>query len=214
MSNEATVFIPAIFDLPGHSTMNDPANLQQVLDRISQTAAEDSRVTFGAIIDTVGSRSFGPVLMIIGILLFSPISGIPGVPTLSGLLILFISVQILLFRQGGFWLPAWLMNRHLPSDKLLKGIRFLAPAADFIDARLHPRLVPVVRGPGSYVIGSVCVVIACAMPLMEIVPFSATAAGFALAVFGLAMISLDGLLALLALVFTATIAGLIVINVL
>lgn len=193
--------------------MSDPANLQQVLDRISQSAVSRHRVTFGDIVDTVGSRSFGPILMIIGILLLSPLSGIPGVPTLSGLLILFIAVQILILDEG-FWLPPWIMDRHLPSDKLLRGIRYIEPAADFIDARLHPRLVPVVRGPGSYLLGGVCVLIACAMPLMEIIPFSATAAGFALAVFGLAMVSLDGLLALLGLLFTVTIASLILVNLL
>jgi hypothetical protein len=193
--------------------MSDPANLQQVLDRISESALRRRRVTFGDIIDTVGSRSFGPVLMTIGILLMSPISGIPGVPTLSGLLILFIAAQILVLDEG-FWLPAWILNRPLPSDKLLKGIRFLEPAADFIDARLHARFTPVVRGPGSYLLGSVCMAIACVMPLMEVIPFSATAAGFALAVFGLAMISLDGLLALVGIIFTAAVTTLILINLL
>ena len=191
--------------------MSDPANLQQVLDRISESAASHQRVTFGDIVDTVGSRSFGPILLVVGILLLSPISGIPGVPTVSGLLILFISVQMLVLGED-FWLPAWIMERHLPSDKLVRGIRLLEPVADFIDARLHARLVPVVRGPGTYLLGGICVLIACAMPLMEIIPFSATAAGFALAVFGLAMISLDGLLALLGMMFTATVATLITVN--
>ncbi len=193
--------------------MTDPANLREVLDRISETATGRPRVTLGAIIDTVGRRSYGPVLMIIGILLFSPLSGIPGVPTLSGLLILFISVQMLVL-SGGFWLPELLMNRSLPTEKLLRGIRFIEPAAEYVDARLHPRLVLVVRRPGSYLLGSVCVLIACAMPLMEIIPFSATAAGFAIAVFGLAMVSLDGLLAVLGLIYTVTIAGLIAVNML
>ena len=161
----------------------------------------------------MGRRSYGPVLMIIGILLFSPLSGIPGVPTLSGLLILFISVQMLVL-SGGFWLPELLMNRSLPTEKLLRGIRFIEPAAEYVDARLHPRLVLVVRRPGSYLLGGVCVLIACAMPLMEIIPFSATAAGFAIAVFGLAMVSLDGLLAVLGLIYTVTIAGLIAVNML
>ncbi|SFR63969.1 Uncharacterized conserved protein [Marinobacter daqiaonensis] len=191
--------------------MSDPANLQQVLDRIVRTTTEQPWVRLGTIMDTVGSRSFGPVLVIVGVLLMSPISGIPGVPTLSGLLILFVSAQMLVLGPG-YWLPGWMMNRTLPAEKLHRGIRFLLPAARFIDARLHPRLVPVVRGPGSYLISAVCVVIAAFMPLMEVIPFSASAAGFALAVFGLAMISLDGLLALLGLVFTFTVAGLIVIN--
>ncbi|MFW5823941.1 MAG: exopolysaccharide biosynthesis protein [Marinobacter sp.] len=191
--------------------MNEPHNLQDVLDRISQSISQEQSVTFGAILDTVGRRSYGPVLLTIGILLVSPLSAIPGVPTLSGVLVLFISSQMLILREG-FWLPGWLVNRTLPSDKLMRGIRFLEPVAHYIDARLHARLVTVVRGPGSYLIGSVCMAIACAMPLMEIVPMSATAAGFTLAVFGLALVAMDGLLALLGLIFAATIAGLITAN--
>ena len=47
------------------------------------------------------------------------------------------------------------------------------------------------------------------MPLMELVPFSATTAGVALAAFGLAVIAHDGLLALLAFLATAIALGLV-----
>ncbi len=48
-----------------------------------------------------------------------------------------------------------------------------------------------------------CIVIGIAMPAMEIVPFSANGAGAALTAFGLSLIANDGLLALLAFLFTA-----------
>ena len=41
---------------------------------------------------------------------------------------------------------------------------------------------------------SICLALAVVMPLMEVVPFSANAAGLILAVFGLALIASDGLM--------------------
>jgi hypothetical protein len=50
------------------------------------------------------------------------------------------------------------------------------------------------------------------MPAMELVPFSANGAGAALTAFGLSLIAHDGLLALLAFVFTAMTFGLVLYN--
>jgi hypothetical protein len=52
------------------------------------------------------------------------------------------------------------------------------------------------------------------MPVMEVVPFSANAAGIALAAFGLALIAHDGVLALIAFVFTVITAGLMIYSLL
>ncbi|MGQ0751395.1 MAG: exopolysaccharide biosynthesis protein, partial [Betaproteobacteria bacterium] len=60
---------------------------------------------------------------------------------------------------------------------------------------------------GTYVIAGVCVVIAGAMPVMEVVPFVANGAGAALTAFGLALVAHDGLLAILAFGFTALTLG-------
>ena len=58
-------------------------------------------------------------------------------------------------------------------------------------------------------IAIVCVLLAAAMPPMELVPFSANGAGAALVAFGLALIARDGLLAVLALLITFTTLGLV-----
>jgi hypothetical protein len=52
------------------------------------------------------------------------------------------------------------------------------------------------------------------MPFLEVVPFSANLAGAALAAFGLALISRDGLLALLAFALTFTTFAMVVYSVL
>jgi len=184
-------------------------NLEQMLDRIDSSADHQGRVSLNAIIEAVGSRSFGPLLLITGIIMVSPLSGMPGVPTTMGLLVLLIAGQ-LLFRRQHFWLPHWMLKRSIGKDKLRKGVNWLRPPARFIDGWLRPRLPVFTHGACIKVISLVCAVIAATMPIMELVPFSAHSAGIALTAFGLSLIARDGLLVLLALLVTAMTFGLIV----
>ncbi|MFP4444627.1 MAG: exopolysaccharide biosynthesis protein [Desulfosudaceae bacterium] len=188
-------------------------NLTQLLDRIKQATDGQKSVSLDLIVRIVGTESFGPLLLLIGVILFSPVSGIPGVPTLSGVIILTTAVQLLLGRRR-FWLPQWLRRRRFSQKKLDRALRRLRRPAYFIDRRLQPRLTILTHGPGIILIVVFCVVIAAAMPAMELVPFSATTAGAALIVFGLSLIANDGLLALLAMVFTGLAFSLILSHVL
>lgn len=172
-------------------------SLEQMLDRIVASADSKGRVSFGRIVESVGDRSFGPLLLMVGVIMTSPLSGMPGVPTTMGVLVLLIAGQ-LLFRREHFWLPAWVLKRSLEQRKVKKAIDWLRPPARFVDRWLRPRLPAFIRGGGTYLISLVCAVIAAVMPMMELVPFSAHVAGLALTAFGLALISRDGLLALMA----------------
>ena len=192
---------------------DDLTNLTQLLDRISLAADGQKSVSLDMIVRMVGTESFGPLLLLIGVILFSPVSGIPGVPTLSGVIILTISIQLLLGKKR-FWLPQWLRRRRFSQKKLDRALRRLRRPARLIDRRLQPRLTILIHGPGIILIAVFCVVIAAGMPAMELVPFSATTAGAALIVFGLSLIANDGLLALLAMVFTGLAFSLILSRIL
>lgn len=176
-------------------------NLEQLLDRIEKAAKDKDHVSLEVIVKEIGSRSFGPLLLLVGILLASPLSGIPGMPTTMGLFIVLVSVQ-LIFRRRSFWLPHWLLNRSAEQKKLYKAIEWLRPPASFIDRLIQPRLTFLIRGISIYFIAFICLIIAIGLPLMELVPFSASAAGTILAAFGLALIAHDGFLALLAFILT------------
>jgi len=52
--------------------------------------------------------------------------------------------------------------------------------------------------------------LACLMPLMEVVPFSATAAGVAVLLFGLGLVAADGVFVLLGLIYLGGVATLAV----
>jgi hypothetical protein len=177
--------------------------LDQLLDKIGEAAKTGERVPLGSILETVGSRSFGPLLLVAGLVTLAPIIGdIPGMPTIMGLMVLLISGQMLI-RQDRFWLPEWLLKRSVARDDLCKTLDWLRRPARFLDRLIRPRLFLFIRDAGLYVIAVTCLAIAAVMPIMETIPFSANIAGVALTAFGLALIASDGLLALLAFVFTA-----------
>lgn len=184
-------------------------SLDELLDRVCAAAEGSDWVSFGAIMETVGNRSFGPLLLLAGAIIFSPLSGIPGTPTLIAAFVLLVSGQ-LLFGRKHFWLPGKLLKRSIARPLLVKAVQWLRPVARFVDRLIRARLQQFVGRIGVYVIAGTCCVIALGLPVMEVVPFSATAAGAALTAFGLAMIARDGLLALIAFALTGGVFGLIV----
>ncbi|HEX5765206.1 MAG TPA: exopolysaccharide biosynthesis protein [Woeseiaceae bacterium] len=182
-------------------------NLEQLLDRITEAARGRNRVSLGGILEVVGRRSFGPLLLFAGLIAVSPVIGdTPGVPTAVGLFVLLVTGQ-LLFGREYVWLPRWLLERSVAQDKLCKALGWLRKPARFVDRLLRPRMTALTHTIGTYVIAAVCVVIAGAMPVMEVVPFVANGAGAALTAFGLALVAHDGLLAILAFGFTAITLG-------
>lgn len=174
-------------------------SLNEVLDRIEEAAEGHVRVTLGMIVHEVGDRSFGPLLLLAGLITLTPLLGdIPGVPTTMGLLVVLTAGQLLIGRDH-FWFPRWVLDRGVGRDKLEKATGWLRKPAGWVDRMLRARLTLVVSGPGKYVTAVACLVIGAAMPAMDFVPFSANGAGAALTVLGLALIARDGLVALVAL---------------
>ena len=192
-------------------TPPDITNLEQLLDRIGEPRTGGDRVSLGMLVASAGSRSFGSLLLLAGVILISPLSGIPGVPTTMGLFILLVALQMLLHRRH-LWLPRWLLERAVSRRRLARAIGLLRRPAAWVDRWMRPRLHVFVDGPGVYLLAIACMVIAAGMPVMEVLPFSATTAGIPIAAFGLAMIAHDGLLAAAALALSVAAAVLLTYN--
>lgn len=189
-----------------------PHDLKDLLDRVEHVAKRDDDVSVGALMNEVGHRSFGPLLLIPGLVMFAPGPGdIPGVPVLMGLLVI-LTVAQLLFRRRCIWLPGWMQRRSVSPGTVEKIVKWTRRPAAFLDRWTHQRMSQLVRGPGAVAVALACVAISLATPVMEVVPFSANVAGAAILAFGLALTAHDGLLALLAFVFTATTFGLLIYN--
>jgi len=186
-----------------------PRNFGQLIDRIGAVAITRERVRLATLLDALGSRAYGPVLLLVGMILFSPLSGIPGVPTLMGIALLIISLQMLLGR-GSLWLPGWLLSRSVSSTRLVRTLNRLRGPAARIDWFLRRRLLHLVSGGGTVLVAMCSLTLACLMPLMEVVPFSATAAGVAVLLFGLGLVAADGVFVLLGLIYLGGVATLAV----
>lgn len=191
---------------------NDPADMEELLDRIEAGARGRASVSIGEMMDSVGRRTFGPLVLLAGIILVTPLSGVPGVPTMMGLLTLLTLGQLLLGRRH-FWLPGWIVKTRIPRHRLLQGLAWLRPPVHRIDRLIRARWTFLVSGPGLYLMALACMAIAILMPATELVPFSSSLAGLALVAFGLAMISRDGVVALMAWGLALTGPILLVVNI-
>lgn len=177
-------------------------SLSDVLGRLELAQKDGDVVRIEALLEAMGRRSFGPLLLVPGLLVLSPISGIPGIPTLSGAIVFLIAIQLLFGRQY-FWLPGWVLNREISYKVFKRGLALMRPVARVVDKMLRQRLVWIAESAGVHVVATACIFVAVTMPPLELVPFAATAAGVAITAFGLALIGRDGLLGIIALLFCA-----------
>lgn len=175
--------------------------LEPLLERIDHASAQERRVSVGTVVRAVGARSFGSLLLVAGLIAVSPLASIPSVPTLSGLLVFSISLQLLMGCER-VWLPGWILRRSVRRRRARKGLSALRRPARVVDRKVRTRLPFLAAGPARHAIAAVCCVIGLAMPVMEFVPLSVHVAGGAVSAFGLALIARDGVLAVAALVAT------------
>ncbi|MEA2117544.1 exopolysaccharide biosynthesis protein [Halovibrio sp. HP20-50] len=194
--------------------MNQPLqSTEQLLNRIGELTRVHPQVSIGMVVESIGSRSFGPLLMFIGITLFSPLSGVPGMSFFMATFVLLVAVQMLLGRKK-IWLPHYILKRSIEHNKLQKALDWLIKPARGIDRLLKPRLTFLVQNGGSYGIAALCVIIGLCMPFMELVPFSSSAAGLVLLTLGLSLVVYDGLLVLFALAIFGATFTIVVVNIL
>lgn len=190
-----------------------PSNLSTLLDMLESTGGLPDSVSLDAILDTLGRRSFAPFLLIAGLVTLAPLIGdIPGVPTLMASLVALSAAQILVGRDR-VWLPQWLLERRVSRARFTKALRWMRKPARWIDRLLRPRLTRLTKSPAHLLVALTCLLIALAMPPMEMVPFSANGAGITLTLFGLGLVAHDGLMALLGYALTATTLTLVIVGI-
>ncbi|MGY6634010.1 MAG: exopolysaccharide biosynthesis protein [Alkalilacustris sp.] len=172
----------------------DPPDLLEILDSL-RDLPEDGRVSVGDVLDQLGVRSFAPVLMLVSLLLVSPLSGIPGTPTVSALLLGLIVVQMLLGRDA-LWLPGFLRSVTVPAGRLRQALEFLRRPVRVVSPLLQPRLLVLTGRTGGFVVLLTCLAITLTMPVMELLPLAISIAGLAMACFAVGLMLRDGVMVL------------------
>ena len=104
-------------------------NFNGLLRSLSELANEKQCISFDDILEKIGRRSFGPILLLLGIMMSVPvIGGIPGMPIIISLLLLIVSLQLLL-KKSHFWFPSWLLKKSIRQEKLRKAISHMEKPA-------------------------------------------------------------------------------------
>ena len=186
------------------ASRSDP--LENVLDTAIEKSEGQDKVTIGEVLEMFGDRSFGPVMVMMGLLtVIPPLGAIPGLPVVVGLVIILFAVQILA-GMTHIWLPGFVSDMSIEREKLKAASEKAKPWLSRIDRLVTERLSWATTKPAVY-ISAVCVCfLSLLMIPLEPVPFAVAAPGAAIVFFGLAIVSRDGVLMLSA--FAATAASL------
>lgn len=174
---------------------DEEPSLSEVLDTLAE-AGDDDEVTIRQIVDGFGDRSLAPILLVPALLTASPLSGIPGVPTVTGIVVALIVVQMLMGRDT-LWVPEFIGKRGVARSKMDKAVDFLRKPVGWIDKVLKPRLTWLAKRPWNYVALLTCLAIAVLAPAMELLPFAISIAAIAIGFFAAGILVRDGLVMLL-----------------
>lgn len=172
--------------------------LQSVLDQIETAMDGSNSVDLKTVVEAFGNRSFGPIMVLCGLCMMTPLGAIPGIPPAFGVIVIVFALQ-LLFRRKTPWMPEVLRRVKIPSDKLSKVQAKLRPILAKIDGIIRPRLQWAATGPMQVLISIVAIILSLSFFPLGMVPFGVVAPAAIVLLLGLGITARDGVLTLLGL---------------
>lgn len=169
-------------------------SVREVFARLLATA-EGETVSVGQIIDAFGARAYGPLLFVIGLVIISPLSAIPGAMIVSAIIVIALTIQSLL-RTGSPWIPGRIRRIEIRAARMRRALERVVPWFERLERVVRPRLVPLLRPPVGRVWHVCCILISLTLIPLTFVPFAVTVPGLSLALIGLGLMSGDGVLVL------------------
>jgi hypothetical protein len=145
------------------------------------------------ILQATGRRSFGPLLLVIGLFAVSPLTAVPGMTWASAAITFLVAIQLAFGLQHPL-VPRKVLQMKIGRDGLLAAINALRPTARVVDRFLKPRLTWLAFPPFANLIGLLCVAAALITIPLGLVPLAPVVPGLAIVLFGLGLTAKDGLL--------------------
>jgi len=186
------------YALTAMTQANAKETLTGLLDAIqckleAANSDDDLSITIGEILDMVGRRAYGPLLLIIGLLSVSPATLIPGSTWAFAALTLLIAVQMV-FGLTHPWLPKKALDFSLQEKPVMDGLDKARPWTKRLDKVIRPRWTFLARAPWVSVFALVCVAAALITFPLGFIPFAPLLPGIAIIFVGLGLTARDGVL--------------------
>ena len=183
--------------------------LESVLRTLERTAkGNGAKVSVDEIVETFGARSFGPLLLLCGLLGMTPVSAIPTAPTVLAVIVILIAGQMVFGREA-IWIPRFIGKLSVKAERLAKAVKISRKPAHVVDRVVCPRLLALTTPLADRLVALSCVLVAITVPPLELVPFAAFVPALAIFTFGVGLVARDGLVVLIALLLSAGALGLI-----
>ena len=176
--------------------MAEVRNLRTLLQSVCSETDGDT-VTVGDLLNAVGRRSYGPVILLLGFIAISPLTIIPGANVLMALITLIFAVQMSLGRHYP-WIPRGALEFSFPRKYLISGVAMADKYVAQIDRFLKPRLTFLTRPPFVQLVALACVGAALVTLPLSFVPLGPVIPSLAILLFGLAITARDGFVIVLA----------------
>ena len=173
----------------------EPESIEEVLDCVEEAGDLHKRVSVADLVERIGEGAFAPLMLVPALVMISPLTVIFGMATACGLVIALIAFQMAIGRER-LWLPGFVLRQTVSGRRLDRIVARFSRPARFVDAMTGKRLAMLVDPPFTRLWALLCMALALIIPVFELVPMSATIIASAIALFALAMLARDGLLAL------------------
>lgn len=176
--------------------MSQVRNLRTLLQSLCAETDGES-VSVGDLLNAVGRRSYGPVLLLLGFIAISPLTIIPGANVLVALITLIFAVQMAIGRPYP-WIPKKALAFGFPRKHLISGVDMADKYVVQVDRFLKPRLTFLTRSPFVQLVAVACVGAALVTLPLSFVPLGPVVPSLAILLFGLAITARDGFVIVLA----------------
>ena len=179
-----------------------PESLSGLLDHFVDSTEGQEEVKIVDLLESLSSRSHGPMLLFPAIIAISPIGMIPGMSIVTGTLIILIATQMMFFSNRP-WIPKRLEDFQFSRSKLKNGVKKSKPWVVWFEKAVHRRFDFLATGLFIYPVAVICVLLAISFYPLAFVPMGVLVPGFAITMFALGLTAHDGLLIAFGFVLTA-----------
>lgn len=171
--------------------MTQVYNLESLLVSLTERTDGD-KVTVRDLLNAVGRRSYGPILLLLGFVAISPLTIIPGANWMVALITLIVALQIVIGRPFP-WVPRRLLDLEFERKHLTAGVDAMRKYVHIVDRLMAPRLTFLTDPPFAQLVALICVAAAAVSIPLGLFPFGPVLPGLTVLLFGLGLTARDGI---------------------
>ncbi|MCA1748371.1 MAG: exopolysaccharide biosynthesis protein [Parasphingopyxis sp.] len=184
----------------GHQIDGEHA-LEDIVDDAIESAHGHKEIHLADLLDEFGTRSFGPILVIVSLIIISPVGSIPGLPIALGAVIVLLGVQIA-FGRSHPWIPQRMRRIGFSREKAESARDKWHGWLERIDHLIRPRMEWATGNWAEWIAALCLIFLSATMIPLELIPFAVTLPGVAMLFFGVGFTARDGLMMLLGFLVT------------